>query len=673
MANRRIDIAVILSAYDRMTAVIGRSVNVATQKLTALQKASDKISSKSLSVGRDSIAMGAAAAASLYKPIVAFSDLEDAGLRLKSVMMRDGGILPEKLFKRMNDQAIYLGNLLPGTTAEFQNLYATMLEQGTPAAAVLNGTGKAAAYLAVQLRMPTEQAAILASRLRLQMGIADKEMMQFMDIMARIKNVGVDPVEMQYAFGRSAGVMKLLNVQGLQASKTMGALYAMLIGPGGATGETAGTGISKIMNEIMNPVKMAKFNKAAAQYGLSFEFFRKGKFLGMENFVAQLTKFSGMDPEKITKMLMPLTGGEGTDNQFIASLSTLGAEGFNLMTKRFSEQATLQQKVDLMLTSLKNKWEAATGTFTNSLAAFAGTFAPILKSMSDTLNSVSAKLQVFIEKHPTLFKYLGIGIMLFSSIMLTVGGFAFSLYGITKTISMTAGSIKFLFAGIKILNYGLFALRYHLVYTLWPALVSATTAAWGFTAALLANPITWIVIAVIALGGALVYAYYKSEKFRAAIAGIMEVGKLLGKVFMAAGKIIIGSLTFNPKMLKEGIKETASLAKDIWNGGITKRFNVAYNKSLAASKAAASKPKAAESSPLSKLMPSVGGGSSSVPTQSTPSPVAARKNTVIEFKPVINISGSATQKDAANIASVLRSEFRKLMKEYEQNKMRVQF
>jgi TP901 family phage tail tape measure protein len=39
-----------------------------------------------------------------------------------------------------------------------------------------------------------------------------------------------------------------------------------------------------------------------------------------------------------------------------------------------------------------------------------------------------------------------------------------------------------------------------LVETVWPALVDAAVATWSFTAALLANPITWIVIAVIALG-----------------------------------------------------------------------------------------------------------------------------------------------------------------------------
>lgn len=55
-----------------------------------------------------------------------------------------------------------------------------------------------------------------------------------------------------------------------------------------------------------------------------------------------------------------------------------------------------------------------------------------------------------------------------------------------------------------------------MVETVWPALVSAATATWSFTVALLANPITWIVIGLIALGVAiylLVTHWSTVEKF----------------------------------------------------------------------------------------------------------------------------------------------------------------
>ncbi len=593
--DKSIKIAVILSAVDKMSQIIAGSVNRSQAKL-------QQLSQRSYSAGTAAAAGAAATAALLYKPIQAFAELEDAGLRLKSVLMRDGGIVPDKQFEALNRQAIALGNLLPGTTSDFQNLYATMLEQGTPAKSILDGAGKAAAYLAVQLKMPTEQAGILASRLRLQMGVADNEMMQFMDIMARIKNVGVDPTEMQYAFGRSAGAMKLLNVQGLQASKTLGTLYAMLIRGGGATGETAGTGVSRIMNELMNPNKMAKFNASARAMGLQFEFFRNGKFLGMENFVAQLTKFQGMDPEKITKVLLPLTGGEGTDNQFIAALSKMGATGFNKMSAELANQATLAQKVDLQLASLNNKWEAALGNLTNSLAAFAATFAPVLKQLSNLLGRASVVLQGFIEKHPTLTKYVGLALIGLTALFATLAagnfiiatsvtgyGRLLAIFGSTSLIRWIPGLFSQLAAGIA--RIGLMFLTRGI-----PAMISFTATVWANAAAWMANPVTWIVLGIIAAIAALVaigYVVYKNwDKIlswfsnqwitmKAQVSGMIAVFKLFADVLIGVGKAMIGAFTFNPAMAIAGANQVANAIGKIANGGISVAYTSAYNRTLA--------------------------------------------------------------------------------------------
>lgn len=683
MQTKNMKIALILSAQDRMSAAVAAATAKAQRSIAAMQR-----------FGMGSAGIGAAALASMTAPIKAFADLEDAGLRLKAVMMRDGGVLPEALFQKMNAQAIYLGNLLPGTTADFQNLYATMLEQGTPANAILNGAGKAAAYLAVQLKMGTEEAGVLASRLRLQMGIADKDMMSFMDIMARIKNMGVDPVEMQYAFGRSAGAMKLLNIQGLQATKTMGILYAMLIKEGGATGETAGTGVSKLLNELLNPNKMAGFTKAANAAGLSFQFFDKGRFLGMENFVAQLTKFQGMDPEKISKILLPLTGGEGMDNQFVASLSKLGADGFNAYSKIAADQATLQMKVDLMLTSLTNMWEAAMGAFTNTMAAFASTFAPHLKFLTSSFGYLSERLQVLIKTYPNVAKWTGLVVGTFGLLAVACGTVSLAAAGVLSVISPMITMFGGLFTAIRwliptlgkfhtiiwavgnALNFmavKVMILRTYLTTVLWPALVQATTAAWGFAAALLANPITWIVIGILALGAALVYAYYKSDKFRAALNGIWEVAKLLGSVFYALGKTIIGALTFNPKMMMSGVKEMAALTSKIMDGEITKRFNVGYNTSMATSKAAmvssqAGKPGINVMSGLSSNRPSM--MSPAKPSVLTP----AQPNfggRAPAFQTTININGPVDKNNIGMIGNELEKRVKKIIKEANYNKQRV--
>ena len=56
---------------------------------------------------------------------------------------------------------------------------------------------------------------------------------------------------------------------------------------------------------------------------------------------------------------------------------------------------------------------------------------------------------------------------------------------------------------------------------------------------------------------------------------------MLGDVFIGLGKILVGGLTFNPMLLKEGVSQLAGVAKDIANGGIQKKFTLGYDKGVA--------------------------------------------------------------------------------------------
>ena len=64
---------------------------------------------------------------------------------------------------------------------------------------------------------------------------------------------------------------------------------------------------------------------------------------------------------------------------------------------------------------------------------------------------------------------------------------------------------------------------------------------WSFTAALLANPVTWIVIGIVALIAALVLLYNKCEGFRNAVNAIIDFFKeKLGAALEVASAIFSG-------------------------------------------------------------------------------------------------------------------------------------
>ncbi len=115
----------------------------------------------------------------------------------------------------------------------------------------------------------------------------------------------------------------------------------------------------------------------------------------------------------------------------------------------------------------------------------------------------------------------------------------------------------------------------------------ATAGQWLLDAALSANPIGIVVLAIGALIGGLILAYEKSEKFRAILAGLMEVGKLVADVFVGIGKAYIGAFTLDVGMVKEGALQAATAVSSIMNGGIGKAFDKGYDKSMAESAAKA--------------------------------------------------------------------------------------
>lgn len=416
--DKAFKIAVVLSAYDKMTRVVNDAVNKSSAKMQELKNQSMNLFGK----GTAQFAAGAGLVASLTPAVQAYADLEDSALRLRSVMMKPGGNVPET-FEKINALAIELGNQLPGTTSDFQAMFATMIRGGVSAENILGGTGKAAAYLAVQLKIPYEEAATGAAKLKEATGIVDSEMMGFMDTISRLDNVGVKFDEMNYAFSRSAGQLKFLGVQGTKATTEIAALYAMLV-KGGASGETVGTGMSTAFSNIFDKNKMAKANEAAKKLGFQFDFIdKKGNFKGVENFVKQLDKLQGMSEQQISDVLSPLFGATGQDSQFIKSIAQGGFAAYTDMQKRMADQASLQEKVTSQLGGLKNLWEAATGTFTNFMAAFGSAIGPELKMLTQFLNEAASGMQAWTAEHPKLAKLIALFIAGIGVLMMLVGVF----------------------------------------------------------------------------------------------------------------------------------------------------------------------------------------------------------------------------------------------------------
>lgn len=115
-------------------------------------------------------------------------------------------------------------------------------------------------------------------------------------------------------------------------------------------------------------------------------------------------------------------------------------------------------------------------------------------------------------------------------------------------------------------------------------LAITTAAQWALNAAMDANPIGIVIIALAAMVTAIVYAYEHIAKFRADLWGTWEVikefGRIVGDVFMGVGKVIAGALTLSPSLIKEGFNQTLDAVTNAGNR-LGHAFKTGYDEGMA--------------------------------------------------------------------------------------------
>lgn len=329
--------------------------------------------------------MAAGFSAAVLLPAKAFIEAEDAGVQLQNTLMGKDGNIPAA-FKQIGAQAVELGNLLPGTTADFMAMASQLKSLGVTTETIIGGALKATSYLAVvgkPLGVTYESAAGAVGKLGNALGIAANDLVPFADSLQRALHIGVDLTELQYALAKTAGPLKVLRKQGIGVANDMMSLAAMLI-KAGISGEEAGTGLKKII-EVAG---------------------KEGKFTSIPNLVKDLEKLQKMNPAKMLEFMEKAFGGDA------GKAAVIAMGGYEQTRKQFAEQAALELRIKNSLGTLGNLWEAATGTFTNAMVAFAEAYSPELKELVKNINGLSESLLNWNKQNPATIK----------NVLMAVGG-----------------------------------------------------------------------------------------------------------------------------------------------------------------------------------------------------------------------------------------------------------
>lgn len=381
-------------------------------------------SAKLLALGESSKFAGEKIIDAMEEPLAAFSEAEDAAIRLKTAMMMKGAVVPDAFYE-MNDLATQLGNKLPGETADFQRMFAVLKKQGVDSPSILNGLGSASANLAVLLGESFEGTALFAAQSSKATGIAAQDMNGFMDTIQRIYHLGVSVQNMGMFFSHSSEMLHKFGVQGKKATDSFAPIMALLM-ESGASGETVGTNLTAMMNTLYAfqtaATPQAKKAKAALHaMGVELDVFDKaGQLRGPKELIAQLEKLQKLAPDKRESILTKIFGG-GMDKELASKLSSGGVKAYQDMMGRMNMQASLEDRIKEILNSLKNIWDAMLGTFKNLQVVFIEPIAPELKAITNYMNTLIEKAIAFTKTHPQLAKLVA-GFTLLSGAALVLSG-----------------------------------------------------------------------------------------------------------------------------------------------------------------------------------------------------------------------------------------------------------
>lgn len=382
--------------------VIGSDLDKVIKKIETL----NKIGSKMTSVGK-SIVGGTVDR--IDAAVRKYADFEKAQLRLQSVLLRSDGAI-DKSFARIDKVSRKLGNLLPGSTADFYELAAGMHVTGVSAESLANGVLEAGAKLGYVLDLPYAQAGEHVANFQKSLGIADQDMSAFVDTVQRTANMGVDLEELETAFEGMSVPLQTLGIQGLDSANKLTPLVGMLI-------ETSKSGdeVGSAMGDIF------KIGQA------------EGLFSNIDEMLGYFEKLGKLDKTAKAAEIQK-TFGQGSTANVAGALADKGTQGYQTFAARMAGMASMDQKIALYSGSVGANLEVMRESVDKVNIALGGVFGEDLKGYSENVRAFSEKVVDWVGANKPLVSIL-------AKVALGTGVFMWVLGAAMNTIAFAIGGV----------------------------------------------------------------------------------------------------------------------------------------------------------------------------------------------------------------------------------------
>jgi hypothetical protein len=406
-----LELAVVLKAIDNMSGTVRNALGGASsgyQQLANSQEKADMAMKKGLALGA-----GAKVAidvlASLSKQ---YGNLQEAQQDLRVSMMQPGAVIDEKMFKRYMELTRHLSGHYGSSQMSYVSMIRAMKENKIDGKDILGGIGDAVAELSELFKTAPVEGALFAARLKNDMKVPAGEMIQMVDLAARLKNVGVghtgsEAIANMTEFYSKAGLGAVnMGMKGTKDAMELGALGGMFIAKG-QDAPSVGTTFRRIFDNISKPDKLKAMNEEAAKFGKHLVFFDSvGKFKGVSNFVAQLGLLHGMSTQAIAQILGPAGSSNGMSGTVLKFIGEHGQEEYQDFLRRVADQGNIHDKVKEDLKGQNKQGRITDAEFENLEAVLGGSYSREVTEAHKLTQGFLKTLSTFSSDHQTTTKVI---------------------------------------------------------------------------------------------------------------------------------------------------------------------------------------------------------------------------------------------------------------------------
>ena len=407
--------------------------------------------------------------------------------------------------EKVRAKALQLGKDTVYSANDIADAFIELGKQGRSASDIVNGLGDATAALASAGDLPLAQSAEILSNTLTTYGLKAQDAVKVSDRLAGAANASsVDVQDLGVSFKYVAGIAASLGVSFQDTNTALGVL-----GNYGIKGSTAGTSLRQVLVALSGPTKKSAGELMdlgiIAKDGSNAFYDATGKLKPLPDVLDTLSKsLEGMNAKEKYDALSRIFPIRAMPT--ILNLLKSGKTGFEDMAKAI-DRSSAADVASKRLDNLSGDIEILKGNI-ETMAIDAGSgFQQLARGVVQGITNILGAFSGLSQGAQT--GILGfIGVM--GGILLVVGG-----------LGMFAGAILNIVALAIQLKDAIVAIR--AVMAAWRTALLATSAAqWILNSAILANPLTWIIVAIIAVVAALIWFFTQTKIGRQIWAGFVS-------------------------------------------------------------------------------------------------------------------------------------------------------